>query len=210
MTYVKWTFLAIIAVLVFSFLHYTLPQHDVVRITNTDIRRVDFGDNAMFWSGSAPGNKEGVSSRDVLFIEAFYEDGKPIVYRNQDTGWLWPPYFKVNSSNLQAEAQDIASTKDNPQWVVVTHYGWRSEYLSIYPNAIDLRQVDSPDVRIVPWFNIVFLTVLALVVLTIRNRWVRFRETRIEPMIDEAGDIIEAVDDKAEGLWRRLSGSRKR
>ncbi|MBN2906585.1 MAG: DUF1523 family protein [Rhodobacteraceae bacterium] len=209
MAYVKWTFLAIIAAVVFSFFHYTLPQHDVVRITNTEVRRVDFGDNSIFWSDAAPGTQTGSTNRDVRFIEAFRDNGKPIVYRNEDTGWGWPPYFKVDSSNLQAEARDLASTKAAPQWVVVTHYGWRNEYLSIYPNAVAVRPVDGPDVRIIPWFNIVFLSALALLVGWIWRILARFKQDRIEPLIDEAGEFIDNVDDRAEGLWRRLFGRRR-
>ena len=35
MRYVKWTILAVLALIVFGFLHYTLPQHDIVRVVNT-------------------------------------------------------------------------------------------------------------------------------------------------------------------------------
>ena len=35
MTYLKWTFRAVLLLFVVGFLHYTLPQHDIVRITNT-------------------------------------------------------------------------------------------------------------------------------------------------------------------------------
>ncbi|MBK1634310.1 DUF1523 family protein [Rhodovulum adriaticum] len=210
MVYVKWTFLAVIAALVASFLHYTLPQHDIVRITNTDVRRIDYGDNSIFWARSTPGMQEGSANRDVMFIESFTPDGDPNVYRNEDTGWGWPPYFKVNSSNLQALARDAVSTRDAPQWMVVTHYGWRNEYLSIYPNAVKLREVDSPEVTIIPWFNIVFLSVLALIALWIWRILARFKEDRIEPLIDEAGDFMESVDDRAEGIFKRIFGGKRR
>lgn len=162
MNYVKWSVIALILVPLAGFLHYTLPQHDVVRLTHTEVRRIDLGTNALFWAESAPGNAEGGTSRDIRFIEAFSPDGTPMIYRNEDTGWGWPPYFKMNTSNVQAEANDLVSTKEAPQWVVVRHYGWRAEFLSIYPNAISLRPVAGPDVRIIPWFNIVFLSALSL------------------------------------------------
>jgi len=206
MVYVKWTFLAVIAALVFSFFHYTLPQHDIVRITNTEIRRIDFGDNSIFWANPAPGTAEGIAGRDVHFIEAFRPNGKPIVYRNEDTGWGWPPYFKVDTSNLQAEARDLVSNKDDPQWVVITHYGWRNEYLSIYPNAVGVRPAEGPEERIIPWFNIVLLSILGLIVLWIWRVIARFKEDRIEPLIDDAGEFIESVDNRAESLWRRIFG----
>ncbi|HAM89411.1 MAG TPA: DUF1523 domain-containing protein, partial [Rhodobacteraceae bacterium] len=43
MTYFIWTFRLVFISLVLGFLHYTLPQHDIVRITGTDIIRRDFG-----------------------------------------------------------------------------------------------------------------------------------------------------------------------
>ena len=33
--YIKWGFRIALLLLVAGFLHYTLPQHDIVRITNT-------------------------------------------------------------------------------------------------------------------------------------------------------------------------------
>ncbi len=67
-----------------------------------------------------------------------------MVYRNEDTGWGWPPYFKFDTTNLQAEAADLRSTAAAPQWAIMTHYGWRNEFLSIFPNAIGIRAVDDP------------------------------------------------------------------
>jgi len=50
MRYVKWTFLAVIAIAIFLFFNYTLPDRDVVRIVETEVRRVDFGENSVFWA----------------------------------------------------------------------------------------------------------------------------------------------------------------
>ncbi|MEX5727398.1 hypothetical protein Ga0609869_000751 [Rhodovulum iodosum] len=204
MVYVKWTFYLLIGVLVFSFFHYTLPQHDVVRITNTEVRRVDFGDYPIFWSDAAPGTEQGGTNRDVRFIETFRPNGKPSIYRNEDTGWSWPPYFKVDSSDLQAEAGNLVSTKDNPEWVVITHYGWRVQYLSTYPNAVTIKPVAGPDVRIIPWVNIIILSVLGLIALWLWRLWSRFHENRIEPLLENAEEAWENVDQRAEGFFQRL------
>lgn len=187
MRYVKWTLRIVLAIVVFAFLHYTLPQHDIVRITDTYEKRVDPGANAWFWASRESGSDPTVTSRDVFFIQAVRPNGKVIVYRNEDTGWGWPPYFKFDTSNLQAEAADLRSTKDNPQWVIVTHYGWRNEFLSIYPNAVAIRPVDDPQTPIVPWFNIIFLTILVLGLLTLRQLWLRFRRSRIDPLFAPRG-----------------------
>lgn len=210
MVYVKWTFLALLALLVFAFFHYTLPQHDIVRIADTYEKRIDPGGNALFWA-EPPVGAARTANRDVFFIQAIRPSGRPIVYRNEDTGWGWPPYFKLDTSNLQAEATDLKSTKDNPQWVSVTHYGWRSEFLSIYPNAVGVRPVEGPDVGIFPWLNIIILTLVGLALLFLWRVWAQFRERTIDPLLEDVGETWDEVDeradaarDRARGLWRRF------
>ena len=188
MVYVKWVFWGMFWVLLGAFLHYTLPQHDIVRVTDTYEKRIDFGENSIFWANQGTGEAEGTVNRDVFFIQTVQTNDRVMVYRNEDTGWGWPPYFKFDTSNLQAEAADLKSTSDNPKWVALKHYGWRNEFLSIYPNAISVRAVDSPDARIIPWFNIVVLLFLAALFWGIRVRWIRFRENRINPVVDEWTD----------------------
>ena len=185
MIYVKWIFWATFWILVAGFLHYTLPQTDIARITDTYEKRVDNAESSLFWANTGSGAEAQTTSRDVQFIQTKLTDGDPMVYRNEDTGWGWPPYFKFDTANLQAEANDLRSVADSPNWVAVRHYGWRNEFFSIFPNAIGVRSVAGPDVRIIPWFNIVFLTVLAALFWAIRVRWLRFRARRIDPALDE-------------------------
>lgn len=164
MRYVKLGLLTAIGLIVAGFLHYTLPQRDIVRINNTYNRVTHIGGNWMFYAASDVGtNAQGGESRDIFFIEGVKANNKPIVYRNEDTGWVWPPYFKYDSSNLQAEAADARSNAAAPQWVAVTHYGWRIPWFSIYPNAIGIRAVEGPEVSLFPWPAVV--TLLTLVVL---------------------------------------------
>ena len=204
MRYVKWTFITIIAVLVVSFFHYTLPQHDIVRVVGTENRRIDFGENSFFWASPDLGTAAS-ATRDVRFINATRPNGKIIVYRNEDTGWGWPPYFKLNSSNLQATAQEATSTdKANPVWVSITHYGWRNEFFTIYPNAVAMKRVAGPDVSIFPWFNVVFFVVLAFVLILLWRMWAQFRERTIDPTLESISDRIDEVDARADGLWARF------
>ncbi|MFT7058090.1 MAG: hypothetical protein ACJASV_000590 [Pseudorhodobacter sp.] len=203
MRYVKWTFLSLIAILLFSFFHYTLPQYDIARVVGTENRRIDFGENSFFWASPDTGNAVD-KNRDVFFIQTFRSNGKPMVYRNEDTGWGWPPYFKLDSSNLQAEAQNLISTAENPKWVAITHYGWRNEFLTVFPNAISMEVVDGPDATFIPWFNIVFFTVWAGILLLLWRMWAQFRERTIDPAMDSIGDTIDEVDARAEGIWSRL------
>ena len=206
MVYVKWVFIIAFWLVVGAFLHYTLPQHDIARITDTYEKRVDFGENSIFWSSPDSGNATGQVNRDVFFIQTIRDNGRPMVYRNEDTGWGWPPYFKFDTANLQTEAADLRSTSDNPRWVVIRHYGWRNEFLSIYPNAVDVRRVDSPDVTIIPWTNIIILTLTALVFWAIYVRWRRFRRRRIDPMLEDVEEGFADASDAVKGTGSRMRG----
>jgi hypothetical protein len=206
MRYVKWGLLTLWLAVVAGFLHYTLPQNDIVRIVNTEVRRVDFGVNSVFWSSAGSGDAVGTVNRDVPFIEAIRPNGKPIVYRNEDTGWGWPPYFKFNSSNLQAITRDMVSSQDNPRWVEIRHYGWRSELLSIFPNAISVRPATGPEDKSVNWFNMFFFTVLAAVLFALWRMWRRFRERRIDPVLEDIDEASDEARSRIKGWWRRISG----
>lgn len=215
--YFKWGFIGLVVLIAGLFLDYTLPQHDVVRITDTYNRVTPLGTiNRFFYASPDAGTKPGTEAPDIRFIAAVRPNGKVIVYRNEDTGWIWPPFFKFNSSNLQAEASALKSTAEAPRWVVVTEYGWRIPFLSTYPNAIGLRAVSGPDVKIFPWVNIVILVVLALIVLFFWRMWVRFRERTLDPLIaggQERWDQTEArAENAAAGMkswWRRMTGRRR-
>ena len=210
MKFLKWTFLCTLALLLFSFFHYTLPQTDIVRIVGTENRRMDLGENSWFWASPDVGTAAS-SSRDIFFINAVYPNGKTMEYRNEDTGWGWPPYFKMNSSSLNTAAKEMQSTVDAPKWVAVTHYGWRNQLLTIFPNAISLRLVDGPEARIIPWVNIVILSFLGFLLVMVWRIWAQFKERMIEPAVIEAQETLDDLDRRADrakagvGSWfRRL------
>jgi hypothetical protein len=213
-TYIKWGIRLTLLAIVAAFLHYTLPQRDVVRITGTYNRLTEVGANSIFYASPDSGTTTStVDRRDIRFIEAVFPNNKPMVYRNEDTGWIWPPYFKYDSSNLQAEATNSISAKDKPEWVAVTHYGWRLPIFSIYPNAVKIRAVEGPDVRLVPWVNIIVLTLIAGLVLMLWRMWAQFKERMIEPAVDDLNNTLDAMDaradaarDRAKGFWGRLFG----
>ena len=187
MRYVKWTLTILFWTLVLAALHYTLPRWDVARITDTYETRVNPGENRWFWTEANTGSLPG-AQRDVFFIQSRLAGGDVMVYRNEDTGWGWPPFFKFDSATLQAEAADLRSTAQDPRWIAIKHYGWRNELISIYPNAVRIKTVDGPDARGIPWTSIVTLIILIAVVWAIWVRWRRFRENRIDPMIKRAAD----------------------
>lgn len=206
-TYVKWSFRILLLLLVGGFLHYTLPQHDIVRITNTYNRLTTVGsENGWAYASPDVGTGESTVTRDIRFIEAAFEDGSVIVYRNEDTGWIWPPYFKYDSSNLQAEAGNLKSLQTAPKWVSVTHYGWRLAWLSIYPNAVSVKEVAGPDVRIIPYVNIIVLIALAFGVFMLRRMWLQFWERMVEPAVAEVGETWDGVEAQAGAAKARAGG----
>ncbi len=214
---VKRVFWTAFWVLLFAFLHYTLPQRDIVRIVETEVRRVDFGENSIFWAGADTGQDATGVNRDVRFINTQKRDTyllglirkegtRPMVYRNEDTGWGWPPYFKLDSSNLQTDVADLKSTAAQPQWAVLTHYGWRNELLSIFPNAVGVRPIDNPDKVLIPWFNAIILLVLAGLMLGFYRMTQWFRREKIDPIVDSAQETWDGVDAYADERRAGLRG----
>ena len=193
MRYLKWAIPALVALFLLAFLHYTLPQHDIVRIVGAGTQRMDLGENSWFFAAPDTGTAETASgSRDVKFIQTMFPDGRTMVYRNEDTGWGWPPYFKVNSFDVQAKASDLTSTSETPKWVVITHYGWRNQLFTIFPNAIGLKEVSGPGVTVIPWFNILFFLTLGGLIFLGYRMWQQFRERTIEPALEEIEDAWDA------------------
>jgi len=185
----RWTFWITIWVLLAAFAHYTLPQTDIVRITDTYEKRIDFGENSIFWAQADAGSDTATVNRDVFFIQTRRAKGDVMVYRNEDTGWGWPPYFKFDTTNLQAEAADVRSVEADAKYVALRHYGWRNEFLSIFPNAISLRPVAGPDAsKGIPWLNIFVIVIFLTIVYAIWVRWRRFRMARIDPTLDAIED----------------------
>jgi Protein of unknown function (DUF1523) len=210
LTGAKWTLRGLIALILLGFLHYTLPQHDIVRVVGTYQERQDFeGWTRLFWNDTGDATLQ--TSRDVQFIQAILPNGNPMVYRNQDTGWGWPFYFKFDTASLQTQADDAKSTAAAPKWMAVKHYGWRSELLSIFPNAVSLREVAGPDALIIPYFNISLLIVLAALALYLRAKWQAFVARRVEPIIAEVQETWDGVENRAEdaasgakGIWAKV------
>ena len=202
MAIVKWVFWITFWVLIAAFFHYTLPQQDIVRVSDTYEKRIDFGENSIFWASADVGNDGTTANRDVFFIQTRRAKGDVMVYRNEDTGWGWPPYFKFDTSNLQAEAADAKSTTGAPAYYAIKHYGWRNEFLSIFPNAISIKKVSGPDAsKGIPFLNIFVLVLFFAIAYAIWVRWRRFRMARIDPTLEAMED---GLAEKREGVSRWL------
>ncbi|NJK89007.1 MAG: DUF1523 family protein [Myxococcales bacterium] len=151
----------VLAIVVVLMLAYFLPSTAKVHVTGTEVKRLDHR------------TKDGfATTRDVRFIiTQRVGSEETLVFRNEDTGWGWPPYFKFSSGDLTGRAINIA--KAQPEAVVlVQYYGWRLSILDAYPNMLSMRVV-AADHRHIPVFNIVVVTLLlgltVLVVLRVRR-----------------------------------------
>jgi hypothetical protein len=198
MRYARMIFRALLILIAVSFLHYVLPGKDIARVTGVEVIRTDFSNfNRLFYAQADSGNVDQ-PTRDLRLINTVRKrtwlfglvrgGDTTMVYRNEDTGWIWPPYFKFDSSDLQAQADDIKSTAEAPKWVVITHYGWRNRFFTIYPNAVSITPIASPDVRLIPWFNIGFFVFLGIAWLFLRAMWRQFRERSVDPLLEDASD----------------------
>ncbi|KMW60326.1 hypothetical protein AIOL_000479 [Candidatus Rhodobacter oscarellae] len=209
-------FRTIIFLILFAFFHYLLPQHDVARVTSTEVIRADFSwYNRMFYAQADSGAAE-LSNRDLRLINTVRKRSfllgfiprdaeRVMVFRNEDTGWIWPPYFKFDSSDLQAEAAAVVSTAAEPQWVVITHYGWRNRFFTVFPNAVGIRPIEGPNVYPIPWFNIFFFIFLVFGWALARAMWRQFRERKIDPVLEDVSDAAARVGDEVADRRGRIS-----
>lgn len=211
MRVVKWTFIVTLVVVLGSLLHYTLPRSEVVRIVGVTERLETLGWNSIFYARTPSGQSEG-DARDVRLVETVRPGGSELVFRNEDTGWVWPPHLKFNSADMQARARDQVSTSDDPVWVVVSYYGVRSLFLSIYPNVLQIKPAEGPDMRLVPWTRIIFFTLLfagaVWVWFMLSRRKSRTRDTGDDALGDEdIGDaVVSSPTIRAQGDEQTLFG----
>lgn len=178
MYYVRVVAGVLFGILVFGLLDYTLPSQNTLRISNTYNRLTEIPPSAaIFWASDSTGTVENAQGqRDVRFIDAVRPGGRVFVYRNEDTGWVWPPYFKYDSANLQAEATNLQSSARDPIWVSVTAYGWRLPWMSTYPNAISINTVAGPDDRPTNWAALIVCGVLLALLTLVWRMWAQFRQ----------------------------------
>lgn len=208
MHYVKVVLGVLLGVVVFLFLDYALPSKNTVRITNTYNRLTAVtSSNAIFYASEDAGTVENsAGQRDVRFIEAVRPNGKVFVYRNEDTGWIWPPYFKYDSANLHAEATNLRSGKNDPTWVSVTAYGWRLPWLTAYPNAISVDTLAGPDERPRNWAAMVICGLLLMLLALLWRMWAQFRERTIDPALKSVDDSWDRASDRVSAEATEVRG----
>ena len=110
--------------------NYAMPSYDETYVTGMEVRRMD-KDGVISKSNPADGEV-----RDVYFLFTESEPNKVMVYRNEDTGWGLPPYFKFGSADIQAKAQAYANEK---QRVQIKHCECRIHWLNEFRNIVSIK-----------------------------------------------------------------------
>ncbi|WQW51020.1 DUF1523 family protein [Helicobacter pylori] len=109
---------------------YCMPHYSAAVISGVEVKRMNENENT-------PNNKEVKTlARDVYFVQTYDpKDQKSVtVYRNEDTHFGFPFYFKFNSADISALAQSLVN-----QQVEVQYYGWRINLFNMFPNVIFLK-----------------------------------------------------------------------
>ncbi|MEP6343030.1 MAG: DUF1523 family protein [Maricaulaceae bacterium] len=200
MTTIKRLLFLVIFIFVGAVLCYFLPNRDIVQVVGIEVSREDFK--------NIDQSKTGYN-RDVRYINAEWPNGKPRVYRNEDANL----YLKFDSGNINAQAQSLGNKHANqeaPVWVAVNHYGWRIPILSMYPNALNIKPVDGPNAKIIPWFNIIFLSALFLLCCFAWWKWRQFKKKRIDPVTDKIEEQVDAVTESVSEELSETGGAIKR
>ncbi|UOP49149.1 DUF1523 family protein [Pasteurella multocida] len=132
----KYFFLTVIFVfhlVLFATVNFVTPSYEVTKVTGVEVKRVD-KDGPITKANPADG-----PTRDIYFINTQNQDGKIMVYRNEDTRWGFPFYFKFGSANLHAEAEALIK---EGQKVQIKYYGWRLVMFDEFRNALNIKAVD--------------------------------------------------------------------
>ena len=172
--YIKIGVPVLLIIVLVLFLHKNLPRTAVVQITGTDIKRIDQRSKKPKTVEETNKNETMAKTTDVRFINAISKKGRTMVFRNEDTGWGWPPYFKFNSADLTAEAQAF-SLSTQEMWVFVKYYGWRIRIFSMFPNAVSLKEADR-SYKHFPLFNVAFVSLLIILGFLIKRKYKKLIE----------------------------------
>lgn len=151
--------------LMFATVNFVFPDYDVTRVTGVEVKRVD-KDGPITKANPADG-----PTRDVYYINTQNDAGKIMVYRNEDTRWGFPFYFKFGSANLQAQAQALGNEN---KLVQIKYYGWRWTMFDEYRNATSIKEItanDTPSHPIMAWVFYAFLFVTLFLSIQFVRGW---------------------------------------
>ncbi|EXI61458.1 hypothetical protein MHD_09295 [Mannheimia granulomatis] len=132
--------------------NYAMPSYEDTVVTGMEVRRMD-KDGIISKSNPADGEV-----RDVYFLFTEEPETKKVmVYRNEDTGWGLPPYFKFGSADIQAKAQAYANEK---QRVQIKYYGWRINWLNEFRNIVSIKPLAEAETVSKPIMTYVLYAIL--------------------------------------------------
>lgn len=156
--FLKYLFLTIILCTflgLFALVNYATPSYNITYVKGIEVKRVD-KDGPITKSNPADG-----PTRDVYYIYTQKPDQneKVMVYRNEDTRWGFPFYFKFASADLQAKAQSFYT--DN-QLVQIKYYGWRLKILNEFPNAVSIKAATPEEKPSSPIFAYILYFILLI------------------------------------------------
>ncbi|MGL2701784.1 DUF1523 family protein [Helicobacter pylori] len=132
---------------------YCMPHYSAAVISGVEVKRMNENENT-------PNNKEVKTlARDVYFVQTYDpKDQKSVtVYRNEDTRFGFPFYFKFNSADISALAQSLVN-----QQVEVQYYGWRINLFNMFPNVIFLKPLKENDEMSKPIFSWILYALLLM------------------------------------------------
>lgn len=86
--------LGLVALLSAIWLDFYLPEHTIATITGVEVKRTD-KDGPISQKNPADG-----PTVDVYYIYTERPGEKIRVFRNEDTLWGWPFYFKFNAADV--------------------------------------------------------------------------------------------------------------
>lgn len=134
--------------------NYAFPSYDVTMVTTGDVRRVD-KDGIISASNPADGE-----IRDVYYLYTSNDQTeKAIQYRNENTGWGFPFYFKFNSGEVQAKALAFAEKK---QLVQIKYYGWNIPMLNEERKLVSVKAMNEGDTKSLPIVSYILYAFFAL------------------------------------------------
>lgn len=130
-------FLIIVVVLfhavLFAGINFVFPHYETTHVTGVEVKRVD-KDGPI-----TKANPEDGPTRDVYYIYTQRTgETQPTVYRNEDTRWAFPFYFKFDSAVQQAHASGF---EQNQKMVEIKYYGWNMVMFNEFRNVISMEEV---------------------------------------------------------------------
>lgn len=134
--------------------NYAFPSYEQTVITGMEVRRVD-KDGPISKS-----NPEDGPVRDVYYLFTENPETKKVMtYRNEDTSWGLPFYFKFDSALTQAKAQAFANDK---KLVQIKYYGWYISWVSEFRNVVSIKPLEEGQSPSTPWISYILYAFFAL------------------------------------------------